>query len=82
MPLEWLALASVVLVLVLVLVLLGIAIGERRARRQVPAALAGAVGDEVQRMERALREDTARSGAATRQELGLSVASLQQVLLA
>ncbi len=86
MPFEWLALAGVVLVLVLVVVLLGIAFGERRARRQAPAAIAAlvatSVGDEVQRMERALRDDTERSAAATRQELGLSVASLQQVLLA
>ena len=85
MPFEWLpiALSGLVLVLVVLLVaiVLGMYFGERRARGQWPGIVATAVGDEVQRMERELRDDTARSAAATRQELGLSVASLQQVLL-
>ncbi|MEO7151384.1 MAG: DNA recombination protein RmuC, partial [Burkholderiaceae bacterium] len=85
MPFDWLPIALAGVGLVLLLVLILIALGERAARRRGPEAMAvvmgSAVDDAVQRMARDLREDTARSAAATRQELGLSVASLQQVLL-
>ena len=81
MPFDWLPIALLGVVLVLVFIVLGIVLGERRARHQWPGLMAAAVGTEMQRLERELRDDTARSAAATRQELGLSVASLQQVLL-
>jgi len=66
MPLDWITLA-----LVLVLLLLTLWLALRR-----PA------DDGSERLERNLRDEVARSAAGTRQELGQTLASFQQTLLA
>jgi len=65
-PIDWILLALVALNLVLLVVLL--------LRRGADATL--------ERLERELRDELARSGSAGRQELGQGLAALQQTLLA
>ena len=68
MLLDWISLALLVLVLLLVLWL---------ALRRPDSGT-----DHFERLERGLRDDVARSAQGTRQELGQTLASFQQTLLA
>ena len=73
MPFDWILLALLVLLLVLTLwlVLRGVDEGPAKALR-----------DDIQQLERELRDEVARSATGTRTELAQTLATLQQTLLA
>ncbi len=84
MTLDWIPFALLALLVILLLLTLWLAL-----RRVDPAPmkalrdeLQGAVRADVQQLERALRDEVARSAAGTRTELAQTLATFQQTLLA
>jgi DNA recombination protein RmuC len=84
MTLDWIPLALLALLVILLLLTLWLAF-----RRADPAPmkalrdeLQGAVRADVQQLERALRDEVARSAGGTRTELAQTLATFQQTLLA
>ena len=73
MPFDWILLGLLTVVLLLALWL---------ALRPADATSADALRVELQRIERDLRDEVARSAAGTRQELAQTLATFQQTLLA
>ncbi len=84
MPFDWILLALFALLAVLLLLTLWLALRRtdpgplQRLRDELQAGLRG----DVQSLERALRDEVARSATGTRTELAQTLASLQQTLLA
>jgi DNA recombination protein RmuC len=84
MPFDWIPLALLALLLLLLVLTLWLALRRtdpaplQRLRDELQASLRG----DVQLLERALRDEVARSATGTRTELTQTLASLQQTLLA
>jgi len=78
---EWLAVALAAANLVLLLWLL-LRRGDDAALARATETLLQAGRADSERLERELRDEVARSGSATRQELGQTLAAFQQTLLA
>ena len=79
--LEWLALAIAGVTLVLV-VWLALRRADEAPLRRAIEALQSSAAASGERLERELRDEVARSGSATRQEVGQTLAVFQQTLLA
>jgi DNA recombination protein RmuC len=83
MPLDWIPLALLALLVLLLLLTLSLALRGtdpaplQRLRDELQTSLRG----DVQLLERALRDEVARSATGTRTELAQTLASLQQTLL-
>ncbi len=83
MPLDWIPLALLALLFLLLLLTLWLALRRadpaplQRLREELQSSLRG----DVQLLERALRDEVARSATGTRTELAQTLASLQQTLL-
>ncbi|MEO8058011.1 MAG: DNA recombination protein RmuC [Burkholderiales bacterium] len=83
MPLDWTPLALLALLVLLLLLTLWLALRRadpaplQRLRDELQTSLRG----DVQGLERALRDEVARSATGTRTELAQTLASLQQTLL-
>ena len=83
MPLDWIPLALLALLVLLLLLTLWLALRRtdaaplQRLREELQSSLRG----DVQLLERALRDEVARSATGTRTELAQTLASLQQTLL-
>ena len=83
MPLDWIPLALLALLVLLLLLTLWLALRRvdpaplQRLREELQTSLRG----DVQLLERALRDEVARSATGTRTELAQTLASLQQTLL-
>ena len=78
---EWLPLALAAATLALLLWLL-LRPADDTALRRATDALRESARADAERLERELRDEIARSGSGTRQELGQTLAGLQQTLLA
>ena len=80
MPFEWILLGLLVVVLLLIL-WLAFRHTDTLALNALRDDLLGSIRSDVQRLERELRDEVARSAGGTRQELAQTLASFQQTLL-
>jgi DNA recombination protein RmuC len=80
-PFDWILLAALVLLLLLTL-WLALRRNDLAPWQALRDALQNAVRADVQQLERGLRDEVARSAAGTRTELGQTLATFQQTVLA
>jgi DNA recombination protein RmuC len=83
MPLDWIPLALLALLVLLLLLTLWLALRgtDPAPLQRVRDELQASLRNDVQALERALRDEVARSATGTRTELAHTLASLQQTLL-